>query len=61
MPAKSQPSSMVFDKPDGLDSPLAVRQSVPDYTHPPADRLSEKLHVLIVDDNDINLKVSAAP
>ncbi|KAL3484274.1 hypothetical protein BJX62DRAFT_58688 [Aspergillus germanicus] len=57
MPSRTKPSSKVFDKPEGLDSPLAVRQSVSDYTHLPADGLSESLHVLIVDDNDINLKV----
>ncbi|KAL2786066.1 hypothetical protein BJX66DRAFT_347025 [Aspergillus keveii] len=57
MPSRTKPSSKVFDKPEGLDSPLAVRQNVSDYTHLPADGLSDSLHVLIVDDNDINLKV----
>ncbi|KAL3443773.1 hypothetical protein BJX65DRAFT_194550 [Aspergillus insuetus] len=57
MPARAKQSSEVFDKPKRLDSPLAVRQSVSDYTHLPANGLSETLHVLIVDDNDINLKV----
>jgi hypothetical protein len=61
MPSRTKPSSKVFDKPVGLDSPLAVRQNVSDYTHLPTDGLSESLHVLIVDDNDINLKVGVAP
>jgi hypothetical protein len=61
MSSRTKPSSKVFDKPEGLYSPLAVRQNVSDYTHLPADGLSESLHVLIVDDNDINLKVGVAP
>ncbi|KAJ0417644.1 sensor histidine kinase/response regulator [Aspergillus carlsbadensis] len=58
MAARNQPLSKVYDKPEGLDSPLAVRQSVSDYASLRPDRLSEKpIHVLIVDDNDINLKI----
>jgi hypothetical protein len=60
MPARNPPLSKAFDKPEGLDSPPAIRQSASDYTHLPADGLLKRLHVLIVDDNDINLKVSVA-
>ncbi|KAL2825711.1 hypothetical protein BJY01DRAFT_230069 [Aspergillus pseudoustus] len=57
-PSRYNSFSKAFDKPKGSDSPPAVRQSVSEYLPLSSEGHSgESLHVLIVDDNDINLKV----
>ncbi|KAL3456838.1 hypothetical protein BJX64DRAFT_269891 [Aspergillus heterothallicus] len=58
LPLQNPTLSKAFDISKDLDSPPAVRNSVTEYTPSSLDGLLEAaIHVLIVDDNDINLKV----
>lgn len=47
----------VFAMAKALESPPAVRESLSEYPFRPPEPREKGLHVLIVDDNDINLKV----
>jgi hypothetical protein len=49
-----------FSLAKALESPPAVRENISEYPFRPAEPREKGLHVLIVDDNDINLKVSTS-
>ncbi|KAL4804143.1 hypothetical protein BDV18DRAFT_35884 [Aspergillus unguis] len=50
-------SSVASAAAHGLASPPAVRDSVSDYISAPVEPSRQDLHVLVVDDNDINLRL----
>ncbi|KAL2812714.1 hypothetical protein BJX63DRAFT_421598 [Aspergillus granulosus] len=58
MPMQDDSFPSPFGVPKGLDSPPAVRHSVSDNAPSSPEGMSENpLYILIVDDNDINLKI----
>ncbi|KAL4945732.1 hypothetical protein BDV06DRAFT_8674 [Aspergillus oleicola] len=52
--------SAVFEAHKEVNSPPVARDSVTEYTAPLSESVEKRLHVLIVDDNDINVKVLAS-
>ncbi|KAL4799195.1 hypothetical protein BDV19DRAFT_355437 [Aspergillus venezuelensis] len=58
-PINANSLSAVFEAHKGANSPLVARDSVTEYTAPISEPVEKPLHVLIVDDNDINVKVLA--
>ncbi|KAL4966639.1 hybrid sensor histidine kinase/response regulator [Aspergillus stella-maris] len=58
-PMRANSLSAVFEAHKGVNSPPVARDSVTEYTAPVSEPVEKPLHVLIVDDNDINVKVLA--
>ncbi|PYH71762.1 sensor histidine kinase/response regulator, partial [Aspergillus vadensis CBS 113365] len=60
VPLRGRSLSDAFAMAKGTESPPVVRENVSEFApSPPRESTSKNLHVLIVDDNDINLKILA--
>lgn len=62
VPLRGRSLSDAFAMAKGTESPPVVRENVSDFApSPPRESIGKNLYVLIVDDNDINLKVRTIP
>lgn len=62
VPLRGRSLSDAFAMAKGTESPPVVRENVSEFApSAPRESTSKNLHVLIVDDNDINLKVCTIP
>ncbi|KAI2905855.1 hypothetical protein CBS76997_1986 [Aspergillus niger] len=60
VPLRGRSLSDAFAMAKGTESPPVVRENVSDFApSPPRESIGKNLYVLIVDDNDINLKILA--